>query len=912
MSPRTKIDDRLALPAGVTLPIVALGADGTAVLEDGSFVHVLACYPRNFDTFSEMDRHSSFLNFRLLASSLKAGQVLQINVEGDIVKTESEMAFADRETELMFGFRPSLVSPRDLPGLTEQQRVRWGIYQMMYESLRRACPSEGWAPCRRLYIITRYQPDEEEKEESVRRFMPGFLPGSERRLDTRIQTARSGRRNGRHPERTVQEHADMARRAMRHANSLRSLLLREGTASAILDGAAVLRYVKARLNPSSKTWAALEEEAIPGDVLSRFDSVTEHKEASEVAARLRDSIARSPLDFRRDLFHGEIEQDLVRTLYFTGQPSSTATFWLGQLLNHAVPFTLSVFLHGMDRLAVQDKAQREYHQAVREVERAAEKGKRDAATMRTAEDRRELVDDMARDSQAGLAQMSIYLSLRAPGTMNRGRQALADAVEIAQHNTQTATLGGRLDLGHRRQESLWLSTLPFADNRAEQLMCVGLEHAADSIPLIGATFGSPSGLPLFVSASGEVQYFQPFDRAHQNATMVITGVSGSGKTMFANRLVAWAVALGARGVVFDRAGHYEFLASLIPGSRVVRLGADGEDAINPWDVPNVEHVPREKIQFLVELHRVLLARPVSKSEERILAEAIRKTYGYCAREGKVPREGELVQLLMDSADLLSRKPHQQHLHAITSQLALELSEYAGSGIHAGVWDRLTTVGGDPQLIIVDYSSVAAGALPAVIFKMMEWTRAYVQRIDREAQTVEHSGAFHGRSIVLLDESHSWTRVPEAAHEVQTWARQARHWGTWFLVLSQDSADFQGDAQPVLTNASHRVFFRQDAGMLEFLRDNLSLDESVIRRMEQMRKNEGEYSEAYVVNGGRGSGFVRMIISATEHWAFTSNAANGDVAKRKRMVLKHKGNAWAAIAELARVEGIPTVDAGTIA
>jgi hypothetical protein len=51
----------------------------------------------------------------------------------------------------------------------------------------------------------------------------------------------------------------------------------------------------------------------------------EREAAGEAARRLREQIARSPLDFRRDLDHGEVEQDLVRTGYLGGSPSSTSS-----------------------------------------------------------------------------------------------------------------------------------------------------------------------------------------------------------------------------------------------------------------------------------------------------------------------------------------------------------------------------------------------------------------------------------------------------------------------------------------------------------------------------------------------------------------------------------------------------------
>src|SRR3954451_15666228 len=93
-----------ALPAGTLLPISQLGTDGTIVLEDGSFSHVIACYPRNLQTLTVDERLATFLNFRNIAAFQERGQSLQLIVEGDRVKTEAHLAFVDEQIEKVYGF----------------------------------------------------------------------------------------------------------------------------------------------------------------------------------------------------------------------------------------------------------------------------------------------------------------------------------------------------------------------------------------------------------------------------------------------------------------------------------------------------------------------------------------------------------------------------------------------------------------------------------------------------------------------------------------------------------------------------------------------------------------------------------------------------------------------------------------
>ncbi len=72
--------------------------------------------------------------------------------------------------------------------------------------------------------------------------------------------------------------------------------------------------------------------------------------------------------------------------------------------------------------------------------------------------------------------------------------------------------------------------------------------------------------------------------------------------MFVNSIYSRALARGDHGAVIERGGHYEFLASLIPGAANVSLGS-GTDAICPWDTPDPASVGAEKIDYLISSAR---------------------------------------------------------------------------------------------------------------------------------------------------------------------------------------------------------------------------------------------------------------------------------------------------------------------
>jgi hypothetical protein len=112
---------------------------------------------------------------------------------------------------------------------------------------------------------------------------------------------------------------------------------------------------------------------------------------------------------------------------------------------------------------------------------------------------------------------------------------------------------------------------------------------------------------------------------------------------------------------------------------------------------------------------------------------------------------------------------------------------------------------------------------------------------------------------------------------------------------------------VLRNASIKLLLEQDKAMLDYLEQTVNVSSEVVNRLKDLRTVKGQYSEALVINGGRGTGRVRLVVGPHEYWAFTSEP-NYDRPRRERAIAARDGNVWAGIAELAGEEGIPDADA----
>ena len=140
--------------------------------------------------------------------------------------------------------------------------------------------------------------------------------------------------------------------------------------------------------------------------------------------------------------------------------------------------------------------------------------------------------------------------------------------------------------------------------------------------------------------------------------------------MLTNALCLRYIAQGGRTFILDRSstpdehgntkgtGHYDTLASLIPGSRRVQVGHAGGDVICPWDVADPARVPAHKTELLLALHALLIGhahdpegrvRTLDSDEETLIRTGIEAAYRLAGETGERPREQLLIDALTDRA-----------------------------------------------------------------------------------------------------------------------------------------------------------------------------------------------------------------------------------------------------------------------
>lgn len=613
------------------------------------------------------------------------------------------------------------------------------------------------------------------------------------------------------------------------------------------------------------------------------------------------ALAPRDLDFR-DITRVRVDQTLSQTTYLAEIPEST---WFGQplqLMQLGQSFTYSTFITATDRVRERRSYRRRF-QRIRGLNQSRQqRGKFVSIEAELQQDEaQDVVADLTTTIGSGIYEVSNYINVRVPDG-DKAQQTLKQNIKTIRREA-TSSDDARYGDGAFAQKNLFVSTLPLADDRAGRTKRFVARNVGDLIPLVGSSCGSPTGIVIGHSTPGRsLERIDPFDPVHENHLVLISGKSGGGKTMAAIIMLSRWLARGARGFIIDRAGHYDFLSSLIPGAAKLEIGpGDGRFSINPWDVANPKNVPAEKISFLLDLHALLIGndgadgvKHLDALETSVLETAIRKVYLAAANDGLPATESTLRAILLstakDSDDIVD--------HAARS-LAWRLDQFVDDGSYAYLLDTPTNVPEDSPLTVFDTQAIPDGKIGAAILLISEFVMRHVKA--RRQEFLDGNGGvseWSGRAFLLCDETWAILQSPITARWFNELARRSRHLALALVAISQQMDDFSGEYGTAFRRQSTiQLYFKQSTEDLKFATETQAFTSAEAELLSGLSTVKRDYSSAFLVNGIRGNGVITMRYGPLEYW-IASNDPNRDEPLR-RLALRQSGdNPWGALQLLA--------------
>jgi DNA helicase HerA-like ATPase len=864
---------RRARCAADLLGVAAIGDDGLLVREDGEYVRYLEVGSVNPLVMEQAEGERVSAAFGQLAARLPDRQSLQLYVQGTPLDLEEVLAEETHRCEQAAGAAEDAgederaTAIRRL-GIAQEQSIRATALNVAPLTLRYLviCP---WRPAGRP-----------------------LRSGSTSRRALRLKAS-------------VHERA--MRDSLRHAEGVRSDLESMGVPARPLDGREVLDLLHVRFDPDARRTGELPASFMCPEVVASPVAGEDAEDASARASALASAVCTAELGLS-ERSHVRIGSSAEEVFYISLAPEQTWLGWLLHMMQAPRPFTLSVHVQATERYR-ERMAQKRRYRRIHGVNRGVEQRGRplDPDARVQEEEAAELNDELATSAGAGIYRVSIYGSLLEPGPAP-DTETLRELCEAAGREV-TMACDARIGHGLFAQGALWRSTLPLGCDVARRRRKYVSRNVGDTFPLCGTSCGSPEGIPLGYALPGRtLERLDPFDPAHPNHLLLVNGMSGAGKTMAAIILLIRALAQGASGFIIDRAGHFDFLCSLIPGAASLEVGGDAH-AINSWDVDDPAQVGAEKIDYLLALHALLLGEHhagrdsygLTDLEANLLGLAIAEVYARCALTGEEPRE------LLLQEELERRYHHERGEGSVgiaeaLRNLSMRLNNYIGDGPYAYLADRPTTIPAGAPLVVFDTRSIPDAKAAAALFVICEHVKSRIART--RALHLTGAGPKHtwgGKSFLVVDEAWKLIERPSTGRWFNEFVRRSRHYALWLIAISQQLSDFDCEyGTALLANAAMRLFLRQETRELAYVKGALKLTDEAIDAISTLKTVRGAFSTAYLMNGTRGEGTLQIGVGPLEYWIASSDPAR-DEPVRRHALREAQQQSWPALRLLVNDE-----------
>jgi conjugal transfer ATP-binding protein TraC len=375
-------------------------------------------------------------------------------------------------------------------------------------------------------------------------------------------------------------------------------------------------------------------------------------------------------------------------------------------------------------------------------------------------------------------------------------------------------------------------------------------NLCDFVPLYGPWPGHSTPSILLKSRMGSLLSYSPFDASLSSGNMLVSGGSGSGKSVFTNILVMNMLKENPKVFFIDIGGSYRKLSENL-GGQYVDLGVNETLSINPFDLAPGEIVPSShKIKFLVGLVELMTKEDGSDRLPRLARAEIEEAIQEAYRRSTTPKLSELREILL------------KHSDREIQTYGKILTPWCGNTPYGKFLDRNTTVELERDIVAFDLKNLES-------FPDLQSICLYIitDLVWREVQRDRSRMKF-----IVFDECWKLLKDEAGLIFIEEVFRTVRKYFCSAIAISQDLLDFLNSkiSSALLPNCPTKWILLQNQSDFSKSRDSLGLNENEVSLIQSLRQEKGEYSEVFLVAGaGR---HVVAVIEPTplELWIATTD------------------------------------------
>ncbi len=427
--------------------------------------------------------------------------------------------------------------------------------------------------------------------------------------------------------------------------------------------------------------------------------------------------------------------------------------------------------------------------------------------------------------------------------------------------------------------TFFLQNLPLAyrpeNDRALRRGRKSLTHnVAHLLPLYGGMKGNEQPAQILLNRLGE-PVFLNFFSSQIAPHAIISGQPGSGKSVFANDLILNARRCGARIVVLDRGGSYQKLCETLGGAYVA-LDSKNPKRINPCGASDPEgncpeHINNFLRDWLVEIS-THGKNDLPVRDQSILSMAVRKAFSANSK----------AEIYLGHIEAALRGLAAEH--PVAKDLAICLSDFAGRGPYARLFDGPNEIDFTNPFVAIDLAGAALEDAVASVLVM-----AIMHYIADSARQWPHAEKY-----LVIDEAWTLLRSAAAARFIVNVSRTARKNRLSLVVVSQQVTDFEGPTgQAIVNQAPYKVFLRQNAQAISAAQSFLGLTPREVELYQSVDTVKGRFSEM-LIKTPESTGVARLVPDPFMYWLTTTDPK--DKVVLEKLLQKHHGSVQTALRE----------------
>lgn len=371
------------------------------------------------------------------------------------------------------------------------------------------------------------------------------------------------------------------------------------------------------------------------------------------------------------------------------------------------------------------------------------------------------------------------------------------------------------------------------------------------VPLQGEWTGTKTAGMLLSGRRGQVANWNPFD-SHGNYNVVVSGRSGSGKSVFMQDLLVSGLSSGAKVFVIDVGRSFEKLCGLLGGQQI-EFSLDSSICLNPFSRISESKEERDaEFSFLKSIIGCMSAptQGTTDYQNAIIERAVIECW---KAKGNQTTITDISNLLSSQKDKMAR------------ELGVLLTPFSKDGIYGKYFNGESTVDFHNQMVLIELEELKDKKdLQAVVLQL------FIMAIANQAFLGDRKTPF----FICIDEAWDLLRAPQAGAFIETLARRLRKYNGSLVVGTQSIEDFFSTpgAQAAYQNSDWMCFLSQKNSSIKSLEKGGNLEfQNMGKALESVHTRQGEYSEVMIVDAEANYFIERLLLDPFSKLLYSTKA-----------------------------------------